>query len=61
MAVEAVWVKQDADTRGYTSIFKCSECGMIVHLYLYAKECEFPYCPFCRAEMIGTEDENEDN
>ena len=60
MAVEGVWVKRNPDTRGYANRFKCSECGFVIVLGVYDKECEYPYCPWCRAEMIETVEVNED-
>lgn len=57
MGVEGVWVKIKPDSRGYTDCFKCSNCGTFVYMRLYYTECEYPYCPWCRCELIDTEEE----
>jgi uncharacterized paraquat-inducible protein A len=57
MAIEGQWIRVEADCRGYTNTFKCSECGSIVALNAFSKWCEYPYCPWCMAEMVDTDEE----
>lgn len=57
MSCEGVWIRVGADSRGYADMFKCSNCGMIVSTRIFYKECEYPYCPYCRCEMVETEEE----
>ena len=56
MAAEGVWIRVNPDGRGYTDTFKCSNCGQFVVLRMFAKECEFPNCPWCRCELTETEE-----
>lgn len=56
MAAEGVWIRVNPDGRGYTDTFKCSNCGQFVVLRVFAKECEFPNCPWCRCELAETEE-----
>lgn len=57
MGVEGVWIRVVPDCRGFTDTFKCSNCGSFVSVRAYDKECGFPYCPWCRCEMVGTVEE----
>lgn len=57
MSVEGVWVKQNPDCRGYADHFKCSNCGSVVAMAIFDTECDYPNCPWCRAEMIETVEE----
>ena len=60
MAIEGVWIRYKPDCRGWTDTFKCSNCGEIVQCEL-GKECEYPYCPWCRCEMVETEEDDHDD
>ena len=51
------WIGQNKDCRGYCDSFKCSECGAMIYPNCVQKECDYPSCPFCLADM--EEDENE--
>lgn len=59
MGAEGVWSRVNADSRGYADIFKCSNCGSYVHLGTFEKECDYPYCPWCRAEMVDSIEESD--
>lgn len=45
------WSAYMPDIRGYTNEFMCSNCGAIIRIATYEKECDYPYCPFCGKEM----------
>ena len=47
------WIGQNKDCRGYCDSFKCSECGALIYSNCVQKECDFPSCPFCLADMRG--------
>ena len=57
MAIEGVWIRYKPDCRGIMDTFKCSNCGSFVTVWVYDKECEYPYCPWCRCEMVETVEE----
>lgn len=61
MACEGVWIKINADTRGYTNRFACSNCGSHVTIGAYDTDCDYPYCPWCRCEMIETWETEDDD
>lgn len=60
MAAEGVWIKVDPDNRGYAQGFKCSNCGSVIALMAFYTECDYPYCPWCRAEMVETVEVEDD-
>lgn len=53
MGIEGVWVKHEPDKFGCTRWYKCSDCGRYV-LVEYSMACKYPYCPWCRCEMVET-------
>ena len=59
MGAEGVWIKNNPDSRGYSDTFKCSNCGSMVYLAAYYTDCDYPYCPWCRAEMVDSIEEDD--
>lgn len=49
---QGLWVAYMPDIRGYTNKFMCSNCGSIIGIAIYEKECDYSYCPWCGCEMI---------
>ena len=49
---QGLWVAYMPDIRGYTDEFMCSNCGAIISIGTYEKECNYSYCPCCGCDMI---------
>ena len=49
----AEWKPLDETLFGKTDTFECSECWSRVFLKHKLARCNYPYCPFCLAEMKG--------
>lgn len=45
------WIKYDYDERGYSDIFKCSECKNIIQYHCHTRNCDYNFCPNCGADM----------
>ena len=47
------WIKVNPEIRGYTDYFRCSACLAIIQLGCLTKECDYIFCPYCKADMRG--------
>ena len=41
--------------------FKCTACGGLVELPVFAKKCYYDFCPKCGARMVKDGEQNENN
>jgi len=41
------FIPENADIRGYTNTFRCSNCGEYIYTHHLVKDVDYEFCPWC--------------